>query len=208
MGDKQECCLRWCRRGPRRTPAMPRVHGRRATATNVKRCRTRSCSRRSVVVASSLRGAVDVPRWPAATSVVYVLRQRRVSRPLTRSRRIDPTAHVDHMRTTSIPSNHGRLHNPPAHKSPTQSSVCVLQPESKRSFRWREPRWPNPCVRLMAMHACAAALRALVVWGLRCRLGREAAGPRVRSAGSYAACSGCGPASIGTRPHSRAACAR
>jgi hypothetical protein len=32
---------------PRRTPAMPWVHGRRATATNVKRCRTRSCSRRS-----------------------------------------------------------------------------------------------------------------------------------------------------------------
>jgi hypothetical protein len=27
--------------------AMPRVHGRRATATNVKRRRTRSCSRRS-----------------------------------------------------------------------------------------------------------------------------------------------------------------
>ena len=44
---EQGCCLRWCRRRPRRTPAMLRVHGRRATATKVKRCRMRSCSRRS-----------------------------------------------------------------------------------------------------------------------------------------------------------------
>ena len=29
-------------------PQCPRVHGGRATATNVKRCRARSCSRRSI----------------------------------------------------------------------------------------------------------------------------------------------------------------
>jgi hypothetical protein len=51
---EQGCCLRRCRRRPRRTPAMPRVHGRRATATNVKRCRTRSYSRRSWLVDSLL----------------------------------------------------------------------------------------------------------------------------------------------------------
>jgi hypothetical protein len=54
---EQGSCLRRCRRRPRRTPAMPRVHDRRATATNVKRWISRVYCRRSSWTSSHRRQA-------------------------------------------------------------------------------------------------------------------------------------------------------
>src|SRR5450755_3791910 len=61
---------------------MPRVHGRTATATNVKRCRTRSCSRRSQVrgagnlIGGPIAAPVEAPQGP--TCIYRPIRAKRV----------------------------------------------------------------------------------------------------------------------------------